>query len=192
MISQNKIQIRHNILNERNSLSQLQRATSQRLIENNFKKTIIPLIRNQDIIAGYFPINSELNILPLLGKLNNQILLPVIQKSSTEPLKFYPWSKNSQTSLSKYANNIPEPSIQDKEEVPTIVIAPLIACDINLNRIGSGKSMYDRIIKKLRIHNPNLLYIALCYDLQLIDHIPKEEHDQKLDIIITESRTIQK
>ncbi|MEK6733929.1 MAG: 5-formyltetrahydrofolate cyclo-ligase, partial [Pseudomonadota bacterium] len=74
--------------------------------------------------------------------------------------------------------------------IPNIIIAPVVACDAKGNRIGLGKGFYDITLQYLRKKNPNLLYIGLCFDFQLIERIESAKHDQKLDIIITESQVI--
>ena len=144
------------------------------------------------IIAGYYPFESELNILPLLKKLINDkflIALPVIQGSSHN-LKFFPWTPEMEMHPSKEFSKIFEPEICEQEYIPDILIIPLLACDHEGNRLGYGKAMYDNAISKLRAINPNILCIGLCYSFQLINLVPTENHDQKLDIIITENNVI--
>ena len=191
MSLQNKAQIRKNILAIRNNLPESEKLHLQNLIAKNFDKLITPIIMKKTIIATYYPVGSELDILPmLLDKLSTKLSLPVM-KSSTKILEFCSWKISDKLSHSKYAKNILEPEVKSAEVIPDVVIAPLIACDIHGHRIGSGRGMYDATIAHLRAYNPNLLYVGICYDFQLLKHIPAEEHDQKLDIILTESRMIQ-
>ena len=189
MVLQNKNQIRQTILSVRNNLSELEQVNIQHSLAERFYKFILPVIRNAKTIAAYYPAGSELNILPILSEISTELFLPVI-KSSLEPLNFYPWKLGDKLVSSNYAPNILEPGEQLKDAIPDIIIAPLIACDLNGNRIGSGKAMYDITISKLREYNPNLIYMSICFDFQLLDSIPTEGHDQKLDIILTESRFI--
>ena len=187
MIISKKNYIRQHILHERNNLCNQQKLIVELI--GQFNHYALPLIKSQDVIAGYYPSGSEANILPILTQLQNQLLLPVISKSPLT-IKFYPWHHSEALFPSKYASNILEP-IHDKQDYyPSIIIAPLIACDLFGNRIGSGKGIYDRAVSYLRSINPNLLYIGICYDLQLLNSIPAEKHDQKLDIIITNKRFI--
>ncbi len=192
MILSNKKQIRQEILKQRNVLPESQKLVAQAIAIKKCAKFLTELLDPKDKLAGYYPTGSEFNILPLFEQLFDvvKILLPVIGQSPSAIMKFYPWSVSSSMSLSKYANHILEPSTQLEEEIPTIIITPLVACDLSGNRIGSGKAMYDRTLAKLRNDNPNLLYIGLCYDFQLRDRIPVEDHDQRLDIIFTESREV--
>lgn len=189
MFLQNKNQIRQHVVSFRSNLLELDKLNLQNTIANRFNQFILPLIREKNSIAIYYPANLELNILPALEKISMKLLLPVIDHSS-KMLKFYPWKSTDKVRPSKYIKNILEPSIQLEAVIPDVVIAPLIACDVQGNRIGSGKAMYDTTIAALRIKNPQLIYIGICYDFQVVDYIPVEEHDQKLDIILTESRII--
>lgn len=191
MFSQNKKQIRQDILSLRNNLPEIEKHSLQNLIAKQFNQLILPIIEKKNLIATYYPIASELNIQPFLERTLIKLALPVINQSS-KFLKFYPWSPSDKVSSSKYAEKILEPLIQLNPVNPDVIIAPLIACDLQGNRIGSGKAMYDNTIERLRTQNPELIYMAICYDFQLLDSVPTESHDQKLDIILTESRMIRR
>lgn len=68
------------------------------------------------------------------------------------------------------------------ENIIELVIVPGVAFDLSGGRVGYGGGFYDRFLKKL---NPNATKIALAYDFQLINEIVIEEHDIKVDRIIT-------
>ncbi len=159
-------------------------------IFENFSSKI--QISKNDVVAGYYPIASELNILPLLQKLSDdgvEIVLPAVN-STLSPMKFYSWKPGSEMKNSQIFPNILELKKQTDPVIPNIIIAPVVACDAKGNRIGLGKGFYDITLQYLRKKNPNLLYIGLCFDFQLIERIESAKHDQKLDIIITESQVI--
>lgn len=67
------------------------------------------------------------------------------------------------------------------------IIVPGAAFDRQGNRLGLGGGYYDRFLKRV----PNAKRIALAFDYQLIDSVPAESHDTKMNIIITESETIE-
>ena len=54
-------------------------------------------------------------------------------------------------------------------------------------RMGYGGGFYDKLLEKLPEYLPR---IALAFDLQILDSIPVLEHDLKVDIIITETKTM--
>lgn len=64
-----------------------------------------------------------------------------------------------------------------------LVIVPGVVFDKNLNRIGFGKGYYDKILNRLK---PSAKKVALAHDFQVLEDIPAEEHDVKMDMIITE------
>ena len=62
------------------------------------------------------------------------------------------------------------------------VIVPGLAFDKNGGRLGMGGGFYDKFLP-LAV---NAKKIALAYEFQLVDSLPLEEHDIKINIILTE------
>ncbi len=80
----------------------------------------------------------------------------------------------------------PDPAVLERaepEEVDFAVI-PGIAFDRQCNRMGFGAGYYDRFLPKL---DPRCLKAGVAFDIQLAEQVPTEEHDFRLDMIITES-----
>jgi 5-formyltetrahydrofolate cyclo-ligase len=67
----------------------------------------------------------------------------------------------------------------------------MLAFDKKLNRIGYGGGYYDATIKFMR-KKKSFLAIGLGYDKQEIVNVPILDHDQRMDLIVTEKRIIQK
>jgi len=67
-----------------------------------------------------------------------------------------------------------------------IIIIPGVAFDERGYRIGHGKGYYDRLL----INSKKAIHIGLAFEFQLINYLPTETHDIKVDKIITEKRTI--
>ena len=63
-----------------------------------------------------------------------------------------------------------------------IIIVPGVAFDRSGNRMGRGRGFYDRMLKS----TVGALKIGIAYDFQMLDEIPVEPHDVKMDRIITE------
>lgn len=62
------------------------------------------------------------------------------------------------------------------------IIVPGVAFDRQRNRMGRGRGFYDRLLKS----TPNAVKIGVAFDFQLLDEIPVEPHDVKMDRVITE------
>ena len=68
-----------------------------------------------------------------------------------------------------------------------LVLVPGIAFDREGHRIGYGFGYYDKFLTKV----PKAVKIGLCFDFQVVDKIPREEHDVPVDFIVTEERVIE-
>lgn len=69
------------------------------------------------------------------------------------------------------------------------VIVPGLAFDEAGGRLGRGGGHYDRFLREARRTGP-ITAIAVAFELQLISVVPLEEHDERVDQIVTESRVI--
>lgn len=63
-----------------------------------------------------------------------------------------------------------------------LVIIPGVAFDKSGNRMGYGKGCYDKFLPLLNKHAYKL---ALAYDFQVLDSIPTDTTDIKMDYILT-------
>lgn len=90
--------------------------------------------------------------------------------------------------LQSGAFNIEEPTgdeIIDACDIDLIIV-PGIAFDCNGSRVGRGKGYYDRLLCET-----TAIKIGVGYDFQLLEeYIEAEEHDVKVDAVITEHRCI--
>ena len=67
-----------------------------------------------------------------------------------------------------------------------LIIVPGAGFDRLGNRLGLGGGFYDRFLQK----TPRALKIALAFQFQIVDKIPVESHDQKIDAIVTSEGVI--
>jgi len=77
--------------------------------------------------------------------------------------------------------NIPEPSVIKKinKDKIDLVIVPGVVFDKELHRIGYGQGYYDKFMSDIKAKK-----IGLAFNIQIVDIIPKEEFDVKLDKVI--------
>ena len=66
-----------------------------------------------------------------------------------------------------------------------IVMVPGVGFDSNGGRTGMGKGDYDKCLQHAR---PDAMLTAVCFDCQIFDEIPVQEHDIYMDKVITESK----
>jgi 5-formyltetrahydrofolate cyclo-ligase len=180
---QNKHQLRQRFKQVRGAISSSEREKSEKIIAENFLKLLNknPAVKT---IAGFMPTQSEVNILPLLEKLitdNYNICLPFI--GGDDVMIFKQCSNFSDLINNKFG--IKQPLSSCNNVIPELIIVPLLACDNNGHRLGYGQGYYDKTINSLKNNNHQLILVGLCFDQQVTDQLPTEEHDQKLDYVIT-------
>lgn len=59
-----------------------------------------------------------------------------------------------------------------------LILVPGVAFDTQGNRLGYGKGCYDEFLPKLR---PDALKLGLAYDFQILEYLPHEPRDWKVD-----------
>jgi len=121
----------------------------------------------EEMIALFHPIKNEVNLLELLDK---NVAFPKI----INEMDFYKYT--GEFVPGKF--NIPV-STGDITEVETIIV-PGAVFDYDGYRIGYGGGYYDKYL--LSKH----LKIGVCFEFQLVDKLPIEKHDVRLDILVTE------
>ena len=140
------------------------------------------------IIGGYYPFNSELNILNVLEifeKKNYIISLPRIAKNGK--MDFFQWSSKEPLKINKFG--IPE-TISNKKIYPKILLIPLVGFDDQLNRLGYGGGFYDRYISRVQ-NKYEIIKIGVGFSFQKVKNLPINKYDKKLNCIITEKKIIE-
>lgn len=108
------------------------------------------------------------------------LYLPRVNGNNLDIVKYSPMV------MCQGAFNINEPIGEPADpQCLDLIIVPGMAFDLKGNRLGRGKGFYDRLL-----HATNALKIGIGHDFQLLEHIPSEPHDIKMDAIITPHNTI--
>lgn len=86
----------------------------------------------------------------------------------------------------------PRPTLRDRQlvaahEIETIIV-PGAVFDERGGRLGYGGGYYDRFLAR---EAPQARRIGLAFELQVVDNLTLQKHDQILDLVITEKRIIQ-
>lgn len=64
---------------------------------------------------------------------------------------------------------------------PDLLIIPGLAFDENGGRLGRGKGFYDRFLSHFKG-----IKVGICFEEQLIDTVPREDHDVIVDFVVSE------
>ncbi len=110
---------------------------------------------------------------------NKRIILPSVNGNELE-LKEY---RGSHKLIAGEGFGIlePEGSVFETPEDIELIVVPGVAFDKKNNRIGRGRGYYDKFLRLSEAYK-----VGICFDFQLLDEIPVDEHDILMDIVITE------
>jgi 5-formyltetrahydrofolate cyclo-ligase len=183
-VAPSKAELRSLALAAREALSSEQRAAAAQAIAA--RGLPFQLMRGA-VVAGYSPIRSEIDPLPLMHSLaahDAKLALPTVTARG-HALIFRAWSPGDRLTLGSLG--ILEPSPAAAEVVPDIMLVPLAAFDRLGHRIGYGAGHYDFTFAHLRKVKP-VVGIGLAFAVQEIEAIPALSHDVALDYVLTETK----
>lgn len=146
-------------------------------------------IRAGMVVSGYWPMGTEIDVRPLLARLEQYRVLcalPVVL-SRNAPLIFRRWHPSDPLEPGVFETMHP---IADAPEVrPDVVVAPLLAVDSEGYRLGQGGAYYDRTLNALRSEGP-VVAVGVGYKVQVVARVPRGALDQKVDWILTDAGLI--
>ncbi len=138
------------------------------------------------MIAGYWPIRSEIDPRPLLSALRAKgarLCLPVVLDQETIAFREYlPDAELVQTGFGTMGPGEEAPLAD-----PAIMLMPLAGFDRRGHRLGYGAGHYDRALARFAVRGLQPLLIGMAFDCQEVEGVPDEPHDIALNQILTES-----
>jgi 5-formyltetrahydrofolate cyclo-ligase len=132
------------------------------------------------VVAGFWPLPREIDILPLLHSLverGHPVALPVTVRRGG-PLSFRLWRPGDVLIRERFGTMRPvgEPA------VPDYLLVPLLAFDRRGYRLGYGGGFYDRTLAGL----PDAMTVGCGFAAQELDEVPVGPYDIRLAAIATE------
>ncbi|MFA7658131.1 MAG: 5-formyltetrahydrofolate cyclo-ligase [Candidatus Gastranaerophilaceae bacterium] len=131
----------------------------------------------------FYPLGHEVNLLGLLSKNGGKnFYLP---KVKGKELLVCPYKTGDELTVSKFKTKEPTTPPVDSN-IPDIIFVPALMADRSLNRLGYGGGFYDRFLSKKRSGTANSTKIVAIPSALVVDELPSESFDAKIDIVITE------
>ncbi|GBD05174.1 5-formyltetrahydrofolate cyclo-ligase [bacterium HR20] len=135
----------------------------------------------------YLPIRGEVDTQPIIERAwseGKSVFVPVVTHDASE-LAHAVMTADSQLDEGPYGIPAPADAVllgtAELDGYSPLVLVPLVAFDRMLYRVGYGKGYYDRFLSSVPF-----VRFGLAYAMQFVEEIPREEHDQQLDAVITE------
>jgi 5-formyltetrahydrofolate cyclo-ligase len=139
-----------------------------------------------DIVSGYWPMRSEVDVRPLMAALRDHgaiLCLPAILDRTT--MVFRELVRGADLVGMRFGTSGPGPEARVLD--PRLMLVPLAAFDARGHRIGYGAGYYDRAIERLRAAGGKPRLIGVAFDCQETGLVPDEEHDVVMAEILTET-----
>ncbi len=147
------------------------------------RERLYPRLRKHKVIALYMALKDEVNLDDLIVRLINEKKTVVIPKMVNGGLVFYQITDIGDVSFSNDSYRIRQPlgdNEVSKDDIE-IMVVPGMGFDKNNNRLGHGKGYYDKYL----CEDNNIYTIGVCFEEQLLEEIPTDDSDVKLNEVIT-------
>lgn len=180
-----KIQLRKELKSLRNRLSKEDVAEKSGLICHNILNSAA--YKNAETVFAYLAFGNEVNADAVIEQAlldGKTVCVPlVIGAHEMQAVKL-----SSLTAVTEGAYGIrtvqKNASVIDEQQID-FVLVPGLGFDLSGGRIGMGAGFYDRFLIKCI----NAVKAGITYDILLRSKIICDEHDVKMDYVITESLT---
>ncbi len=130
---------------------------------------------------GEAPANSYARFFYEAG---HRLALPRIT-SLAEPMQFHEHSDPfGEADLASGPMGLMQPAPEAPLMVPQVLFMPLVGFTEDGDRIGQGGGFYDRWLAA----HPETIAIGMAWDMQKVDNLPTEPHDQRLTAVVTPTR----
>lgn len=185
---ESKKELRKRILITRNNMDKEDVVSKSNMIMN--KLTELEEYTKSNTVFVYMSFGNEVVTFELVKRMlseNKRVVIPYTDTKNTVIIPSQLKSIEEDLVLSDFGYYEPvydKINVVEPEEFD-LIVTPGLVFDRQLNRVGFGKGYYDRILVRKR---KDAKAIAVAFDFQVLDEVPSEEHDVKMDMIITEDK----
>ncbi len=174
--------LRRNLIQRREKLDLDTFSNNSKQAQKNF--ITLNEYLNANVVALYFSFQNELDTLEIVKhSIESQKLLTLPFINQNDELQFNRYTFGNTLDTNKYG--IAEPKNSELVESHDLFLVPGVAFDLSGYRLGFGKGYYDKYLSRY-----SGIKVGFCHDFQLVDKIEHEEHDVKMDIVVTEKQII--
>lgn len=187
-IAEQKSQIRRMLLTKRGTLEKKQAHKKSIQICEKIRST--QRFEAAAVIYGYIPVHGEVDVLPLIEEGFRQKKRIALPKCLDRRGHMAFFEIQSFDDLEPGAFNIPEPrkGLGRLEVTEGLMLVPGVGFDFMCSRLGYGGGYYDRYVGAVSC----VSYIAPAYALQIVETLPVEKHDARVDMVVTEQQILKK
>ena len=147
------------------------------------KVLALDAVKNARTVLMYWSMDDEVYTHAIVQDLakTKTVLLPAVDGDDLRIKQF----RGMENMRAGEQFGIGEPTGHDFDGTIDVIVVPGVAFDRQLNRMGRGRGFYDRLLRL-----QNAVKIGVAFDFQLLDNIPAEPFDIKMDCVVTESEKV--
>jgi 5-formyltetrahydrofolate cyclo-ligase len=183
--AERKRDIRRSVLDERDALLEEDRRARSAAITERIMA--LPEIGSARTVMAFWSFGSEVDTSGLIEALHaagKRIVLPRVDGREVAAVLYVPGDPTVAASFGAMEPTSPE--IVRPAEID-VVIAPGVAFDRTGGRVGYGGGFYDRFLRTVRAGTP---VVGVAFAVQMVDEVPRGEHDRLVDMVVTEAELI--
>ena len=191
MLMADKETIRKEMLARRNAMTSAEAESKSKAIAENLMK--IKEYKEAATVLFYAAKGNEArteNLIKTAIASRKRALLPVTDMVKKEIVVAEIKDYDADLMNGPFGILEPKRKIAVDEKAIDVVVVPGLAFDLACHRLGYGHGYYDKLLHRLAAKNTGVVAIGLSYDFQVVEKLPAEGHDHKLDRIVTESQVI--
>jgi len=185
-IIEHKAELRARMLETRNGIDPVHRLELAETI--HAKIYDLPQFREASSLGLYWASGSEVLTISLAIKVWEQeerrIFLPFVLNGE---LQLTEWRTADPVVDAAYGGMHPRYRRAAALEEVDMLLVPGLAFDSRGRRLGTGTGHYDRLLARL---DPRTTRVGLCFAAQMIDEVPIEPHDQRVEFVVTEDGVV--
>ncbi|MBU2213093.1 5-formyltetrahydrofolate cyclo-ligase [Patescibacteria group bacterium] len=149
-------------------------------------ETLLERIPKGSTICAYSALDTEVDLTQLITELINRGDAVFLPRYADDAITFHRITDLNELKMSFFS--ILEPPADFEQADPksiNIVLVPGRAFDERGNRLGRGKGGYDKWIEEQRNENPQTKMWGIAFQCQMIEEVPTENHDQRMDEVVS-------
>jgi 5-formyltetrahydrofolate cyclo-ligase len=178
-----KAALRSTTLSVRRELSRTERQQGSQAAVERLRR--LPELRRARTVLLYAALADELDVGGLVGSLRSEGIRTLFPRVRGDRLELV--AASDLLTLTLGYRGIQEPAGPAVDpSVVDVAVVPGVAFDLRGTRLGRGGGHYDRLLAELP---DRCLRVGVGFSCQLVPVIPRDEHDQPVDVIVTERST---
>jgi 5-formyltetrahydrofolate cyclo-ligase len=143
-------------------------------------------VRDARAVLLFYSFGSEIPTAVLLRRLLERrvrVLLPYLDPDARE-MEAAEVRPGDPLHPTEYGPREPARRVPVDPSSLDVVVTPGLAFDRRGHRLGYGGGFYDRYLERL---HPHALRVGIGFAVQVVDEVPVEERDQRVDLIVTDA-----